>query len=164
MTRQFTQTGLWALVCLVTLLPATSPAQSNSVREEWLASYHHFGAAAAMTYPFEEFGDNYNTGFGLHGLVDYPLISFLHLIADIGWNHFPGENSVESVDIFNLAGGAKIALGAFFMGGEVGYFTNVEEVSWIPSIGVRPGNWEVALRIKAVGSGSWTTLRVGYYF
>lgn len=149
---------------LAFLVPATAGAQSNTVRDEWLASYHHFGVAAAMTYPFQDFGDDYSTGFGLHGMVDYPWISLVHLIADVGWNHFPGKNDSASVDIFNISGGAKIALGAFFMGGEVGYFSEVDEVSWIPSIGVRPGNWEVALRIKAVGLGSWTTLRAGYYF
>lgn len=155
---------LASLVFMALIIPVTAGAQSNSVRDEWLANYKHFGAAAAVTFPYQEFGDSYNTGYGLHGMVDFPLITFLNFIADVGWNNFPGENGGESADIFNFAGGAKIAIGVFFMGGEVGYFTDVDEVSWIPSIGLRFSRFEFAVRLKAVGSGSWTTLRFGYYF
>jgi len=50
------------------------------------------------------------------------------------------------------------------MGGEGGYFTGVDEGSFVPSIGLRLGNFEFAVRWKSVGGSSWSGLRLGYFF
>lgn len=155
---------LCALVPAVILSPPVR-AETNTVREQWLAQYRHLGLAAALTYPFQDFGEDYDTGYGLHAMFDYPLIPLLNVTGSAGWNHFPRIEEGESLDVLNLAAGGKIALGVFYIGGEVGYFSEVEEWSWVPSMGVRLGsNWDFAVRLKATGSGSWTTLRAGCYF
>jgi len=165
MTKKTIPAMLFCALALAALVPQPARAETNNVREQWLAQYRHLGLAGALTYPFQDFGDDYNTGYGLHAMFDYPLIPLLNVTGSAGWNHFPREKEGESLDVLNLAVGGKIALGSFYIGGEVGYFSEVEEWSWVPSMGVRlDSNWDFAVRLKATGTGSWTTLRAGYYF
>lgn len=123
-----------------------------------------FGAGLTMKYPYESFGDEYNTGFGIMGFLDYPLIPLLELTAGIGWNHFDNAQAPEAVDIWEYVGGLRLALGVFFMSGEVGYFTEVNSTSFLPGLGVRFHHFELAVNLRSVPSGSWTGFRLGYYF
>jgi hypothetical protein len=50
------------------------------------------------------------------------------------------------------------------MSGEVGYYTKVDDTSFLPGMGLRFTHLELAFNIRAVPSGSWTGLRLGYYF
>jgi hypothetical protein len=171
-TRPLSRGLLLALACLL-LLPGmvnAQPSQSEqsapgvSARDQWLATYRHWGLAAAQTHPFQDFNDEHNTGYGLHLILDYPVVPLLNFTADVGWNRFARADDGAALDVINLTFGGKISLGPVYIGGETGYFNKVDEWSWVPSFGVRPGNWELGLRLKATGSGTWTTLRVGYYF
>jgi len=81
----------------------------------------HFGAGISVKYPYESIGDEYRSGYGLHAIMDYPVIPLLDLTADIGWNHFPRGDASESLDIWEFVGGARVRLGVFFMSGEVWY-------------------------------------------
>jgi hypothetical protein len=139
-------------------------AEPQTEREQWLASYRHWGLAFAQTHPFQDFNDEHNTGYGLHAIVDYPVIPLLNFTVDVGWNRFDKADDGAALDVINVTFGGKISLGPFYVGGETGYYNKVEDWSWVPSMGVRPGNWDFGVRLKATGEGSWTTLRVGYYF
>ena len=141
---------------------AQSPAEEAPVYQA--RSEHTYGVGLMMNYPFDSFGNEYNTGWGLHGMVDYVFIPLLHFVGDVGWNHFPGNDNREALDVFEFTFGAKFQFGAFFMGGESGYYTEVNEWSFVPSMGLRFSRFEVAFRIKAVGGSSWNGLRLGYYF
>jgi len=149
------------------LAPQVVRAQEMSATQIELARMreHIFGGAFMVTYPFEEFGDDYKTGYGIHGMLDYPLIVLFSLTADVGWNHFPSaRHGTTSIDVWEFTFGGKLNLGPFFMGGETGYYTKVDEWSWVPTMGLRFGQFEGCLRIKAVSGDSWTGLRLGYYF
>ncbi len=124
----------------------------------------NFGAGISGKYPYESFGDEYRSGYGLHAIMDYPVIPLLDLTADIGWNHFPRGDAIESLDIWEFVGGARVRLGVFFMSGEVGYYTNINETSFLPGLGLRFTHFEVAWNVRAVSRGSWTGLRLAYYF
>jgi hypothetical protein len=153
--------GLASLVVFALSQPAL--AQEPQTREQWLASYRHFGLAAAQTHPFQEFNDDTNTGYGAHAMCDFPVVPLLNFTADLGWNRFDREAG-GSLDVVNFTFGGKIAFGPAYMGGETGYYSKVDEWSWVPSFGLRPGNLDFCVRLKATGQGTWTTLRLGYYF
>ena len=122
------------------------------------------GLGVKSSFPYAGFNDDFETGWGVVGIVDYPLIPLIDLTADVGYNHFPGSGDTDGVDVWNICFGGRLALGAFFMGGETGYFSQVDEWSYVPSMGLRFGAFEGAVRYKAVGGSGWTSLRFGYYF
>ncbi len=124
----------------------------------------NLGLAVHASFPYAEFGDEHKTGWGVSGIFDYPLIPLIDLTADVGYTHYSKANDGGGVDVWNLVFGARFALGVFFMGGETGYFTYVEEWSYVPSMGLRFGAFEGGIRYKSVHGASWTTLRFGYYF
>ena len=103
-------------------------------------------------------------GGGIQGLFSYPFIPVLDLTADIGWNHFTNTKNDADIDIWEFVGGARFRLGVFFMSGEVGYYTEVESVSFQPGLGLKFEKWELAWSVRSVDRGSWHGFRVGYYF
>jgi len=125
---------------------------------------NYWGVGAQASFPTSYFNDKYSTGYGVHGLFNYPLVPLIDLSASVGWNHFPGSNATAATDIWEAALGTRFALGAFFMNGEMGYFSKIDEWNFIPGLGVRYDHWEISLRLKAAGSHTWTSLRLGYYF
>ena len=142
--------------------PATkSPAEA---REAWIADYRWLGAALSASFPYAEFGDDYNTGYGVHAIVDKPLWPLINLSGDIGYTHFAGNEEQESVDIWNLLVGGRFVFGAFFIGAEGGWLTEVDDLGWVPSMGCRFDKLEFAFRWVTSGPDAWTTLRAGYYF
>ncbi len=147
------------LVLLLTSVSTVAQAKTWPGREERV-----LGLGIKSTFPFSEFGNKTDNGWGVAGLVDYPLIPFIDLTADLGVTHFSGKNGGESVNVWNASFGGRFALGVFFMGGETGYFSYVEEWSFIPSMGLRFGSFEGSIGHKSVGGGNWTSLRFGYYF
>jgi len=156
------------LIGLLLLLPvvalAQEPTSGADARQAWVDAYRWLGGGVSTSFPYTNFGDDYNTGYGLHVLVDRPVVPLLNLSADLGWNHFPGNSDRESIDVWNLIFGGRFVLGAFFMGGETGYFSKVDSWGWVPSMGVRFERMEFAVRHETAGADAWTTLRFGYYF
>lgn len=155
---------IWKMFLLLALLaccflPTAAPAQETPAPPKV-----NFGAGLTAKTPLDSFGEQYNTGYGVMAIMDYPLIPLLDLTAGIGWNHFPESDALESIDIWEFVGGARFRLGVFFMSGEVGYYTEIEETSFLPGLGLRFTNLEIAFNVRAVSGGSWRGFRLGYYF
>jgi len=147
------------------LIPFSAAAQDQPAEgESWEDRPVAFGAGLTMKAPYGDYGNDYKTGYGIMGFVEYPFIPLIDLTAGIGWNHFSAEGPLEALDIWEFVGGARLRLGVFFMSGEVGYYTNIEETSFLPGMGLRFTHFELALNIRAVSGGSWRGLRLGYYF
>ena len=123
-----------------------------------------FGAGLTGKYRQETYGDDYDPGYGIMAIMDYPFIPLLDLTAGIGWNTFPDANDGEAADIWEFVIGMRFRMGVFFMSGELGYYTTIEETSFLPGMGLRFEHFEVAVNVRAVSNGSWTGLRLGYYF
>jgi len=155
------QAGLVVFLILGFLISSIGLASAKTWagREE-----RNLGLALHTSFPYAEFGEEYKTGWGVSGIFDYPLIPFIDLTADVGYTRYSSDKGGDGIDVWNLVFGARFALGVFFMGGETGYFTFVEEWSYVPSMGLRFGAFEGAIRYKSVHGASWTTLRFGYYF
>ena len=143
-------------------------AQAQSETEPqptWVPRTDGFGVAGMFNIPNDEFGRRTDNGFGIHGVWVKPLIPLISLTGDVGFNHFPAsENGLDAVNVWEFTGGLRFEFGAFYMGGEAGYYTEIDEGSFVPSLGLRIGKFEVAGRWKAVGGSSWTGVRVTYFF
>ena len=153
----------WVVLLLCGVASGAVAADEAKPRAPW-HSGNYWGLGAQVSPPRNDFADKYSTGYGLQGMYNYPLIPLLEVSASVGWNHFPQEADGAGIDIWETSLGARFALGAFFMSGEMGYFSKVDEWSYMPGLGLRYDHWEFSLRVKAVGSNSWSGLRVGYYF
>lgn len=152
-----------AIMCCAVCAGTAGAQPAAEARAPW-HSGNYFGVAAQTTFPRSLFDVDYQQGLGLQGLFNYPLIPLLDLSGSLGWNHFPRDGEDDGIDIWELAFGARFALGVFFMNGEVGYFSQIDQSSFIPGLGVRLEHWEFSLRSKVAGSDTWSTFRVGYYF
>ena len=146
------------------VLIGTALAQEEIVPRHEDKTIRHYGLAGMVSFPYDDLGDDQTTGYGIHGMWDYPWIPLLDLTADVGWNHFPGKEDNESVDVWEFTGGMRFVLGSFYMSGEVGYYTKVKSVSFVPGMGLRMGNLDLSFRYRAAKSTSWTGIRVGYFF
>lgn len=153
------------VVYLASLGPGMATAEDQTTAETGPESRTtQFGAGLSYKYPYSSYNDTYSPGWGIQALLSYPFIPVLDLIANIGWNRFPHDNDGADIDIWEFVGGARFRLGAFFMSGEVGYYTNIDAVSFQPGLGLKFEKWEIALSTRSVDSGSWHGIRVGYYF
>jgi hypothetical protein len=146
------------------LIPLGAWAQDQPPAAEPATKSVSFGGALAAKFPNESFAIQYDTGYGIYGIMDYPLIPLLDLAAGIGWNHFPAGAAGDAIDVWEFVGGARVRLGVFFMSGEVAYYTEIKETSFLPGLGLRFKHFEVAFNVRAVSGGSWQGLRLGYYF
>lgn len=150
-----------AVLCpLLVVLAAAAPASAQSV----LNRDHVLGLGVQASFPYDELGEDNGTGWGLFATLDYPLIPLLDLTARAGRNSFPGEGDAASVDVWEISAGGRLALGAFFMGGEAGWYDRGEEWSWVPSIGLRYTRIEVSVRWRSVGRNAYTGLGAAWYF
>lgn len=148
--------GLPAIGAFAQDQPASQPNPSDNKAQ--------FGLGLTTKYPYESFGDDYGTAYGIMGLLAYPFIPLLDLTAGIGWNTFGEGDSNESLDLWEFTGGMRFRMGVFFMSGEVGYYTNIEQTSFLPGLGLKFDHFEIALNVRAVDKGSWSGLRLAYYF
>lgn len=139
-------------------------AQTQTAKRTAADREHIFGVAGMMSFPYGDFQDNYDHGFGLHGMLDYPFVSILNLTADVGYNRFAHANNGNDITVMEYSVGSKLVFGWFYMGGETGYYSKVNDWSFIPTWGLKFGQFEFSMRIKAVGGGSWTGIRAGWYF
>lgn len=131
----------------------------------WVPRTDGFGVAAMLNLPNDEFGNRTDNGFGIHGVWVKPMIPLISLTADVGFNHFPSsDDGLPEVNVWEFTGGLRFEFGAFYMAGEGGYYTEIDESSFVPSLGLRFGKFEFAGRWKAVGGSSWTGLRLTYFF
>lgn len=165
MTRHLPARRLGLVLLLMFLLPCLAAGQESvQTRDEWVANYRWLGAGLSTSFPYTEFGDDYSTGYGVHALLDKPVWPLINASADVGWNHFPGNEEHDSIDVWSLFFGGRLVFGVFYMGAEAGYLSEVDHVGWVPSFGCRFEKLELGIRYVASGSNSWTTLRAGYYF
>lgn len=152
------------ILFLLALLATALPIPASQAQEESPPRSVNFGAGLTVKTPYDSFGEDFKTGYGISALMDYPLHPLLDLTASVGWNHFSSDKADESIDIWELVGGARFRLGVFFMSGEVGYYTEIDQTSFLPGLGLRFTHFEFAFNVRAVDAGSWRGFRLGYYF
>lgn len=150
---------------LVLFQVAASPADAQDApRRSYYDDHRAFGLGAQVSTPYDDFKADYGVGLGIHALMDYPLAPLFSMTGDLGWNRFDGEDTRPDLNMLEIAFGGRFNLPPFFLGGEVAYYSEVDNVNWVPSMGLRFERWEFAIRWKAAERTGWVSYRVGYYF
>ena len=166
MIRRHARTALAVTVLALLLAPVLAAAQDTGPADPgpWKPRNQGFAGGLSMHFPNSDFGVRSKTGYGLDLFYVHPVLPLVTITGSAGYSHFPGEEDLQAVDMWRFTGGFRFEFGAFYMGGEGGYYTEIDESGFVPSIGLHIGKFEVAGRWKSSGTSTWTTLRVGYYF
>jgi hypothetical protein len=150
-----------AALAAIALPPGNLHAQEGAA---WHPRNEGFAAGLVANIPNADFGRRSQTGFGIQGFYVRPLLPLVTVTASAGYNRFPGEGELPAADVWSFTGGLRFEFGAFYMSGEGGYYTEIDEGGFVPGIGLHLGRFEAAARWKASGNSTWTSLRLGYYF
>ncbi len=127
----------------------------------------HWGVGGQLLLPTGDFDNAVTTGWGLSGTGELQVLYFLSATGTVSYNMFPGESTdggkLPDVDIFGAALGGRLNLALLFLGLDVGYYSEVDEVSLVPNIGLKLLMFEVAARYKATDT-NWLELRGTFKF
>jgi hypothetical protein len=136
-----------------------------------------FGLGANVAFPTGSFGDLYNSGFGVHALIQHPVTPLATITGDVGWTSFSGKDlsldigdigsipfSGDNLEMWNFTGGAKVNLLPLGLGLEYGYYTQIKEWGLVPYASFGLSKIDLAARYKATGDAKWFEVRVGFMF
>ncbi len=126
------------------------------------------GAHAIM--PTGGLTDNYKPGFGAYGRLGVPL-GMMKLMGTLTYNQFPGKTvgifTVDDESVIGLSVGPHLSLPLVDAGLELGYMSNFEKMSLIPSVSVGLGKLDVMAAYTLVNDdpkAKWFSLGVGLRF
>ncbi|MFO7608269.1 MAG: hypothetical protein R6X35_03590 [Candidatus Krumholzibacteriia bacterium] len=155
-----------AIAAAVLVMGGSLPARAGS-----------FGVGAGLALPTGDFGDAVDLGYGLHAMVKHPVAPLVTLTGDAGWTRFSTSDEFlvgeglggwlgadDTVDVWNVTGGARVAMMPMNLGLEFGYFSELEEWSLVPNLGFGFSKLALDLRYKATGDAKWFEVRAGLYF
>ena len=122
-----------------------------------------FGIGLGYRLPSSNFGDLYDGGFGANVAMFFPVAPKIAVYGDVGYTQFQGKEIIAGIDADNLNvwgfnAGAKFSLTNLYFGGELGYFTEVDEFSLSPLVGIGLGPIDVSARYK-LGDFNWWDFR-----
>jgi len=101
------------------------------------------GPMAKYNGPTGDFGDAYGSGFTAGAQGEFTLTAF-SIYGDAAWTRFSGDEfegqSVDAVDGFEFAAGARFLLGPAFAGAQFGRATgDFDQNVFRPEVGLRLG-------------------------
>ncbi|HPF71876.1 MAG TPA: hypothetical protein PLQ13_14480 [Candidatus Krumholzibacteria bacterium] len=131
-----------------------------------------FGIGANVAAPTGDFGDFFKAGYGIHAVYQQGLTPLATLTGDFGWTTFSSEDVTigsvtiggEDIDVWNATAGARFAVLPLGLGAEVGYFSEVEEWSFVPTAGMTFSKIDLSARWKATGDAKWFEVRAAFMF
>lgn len=129
------------------------------------------GLAASFVTPMGDFADVVDNGIGLGAIFDYPLAGGADISGSLFWYSYSGLTLIEGTNVkaertalWEFAAGPQFDLGKFYVGAELGYYTNLDEWGVTPNIGLRQNMLDFSVRYKATGDGQWLAARLGFFF
>ena len=137
-------------------LSFAGPAEAQLGKPVW-------GAAAVLAMPTDGFDNVVDTGFGGQLFARKDVVPLVSATGTAGYTHFGGKNSFGSASIFEFTAGGLVNLGMFNGGLEFGYFTDVDEWSVVPNVGMKILMVDASLRYKMTDT-NWFSLRAGLSF
>jgi hypothetical protein len=148
-----------AFLALALLALAAPGAQAQ--RYESIA----LGAAKPVR---DDFGKDYATGYTGRGQLGYSM-SFADVHLQVGYTRFPVEEDVtdrEDLSVLHAGVGVRIALGAFWVGGNAAYFFGggEEGVGYVPEVGLKIWRFEAVADLRVDGDEKWGAARLGFRF
>ena len=147
---------LFAIFLAVAVLPARADAQFT------------IGARGKLLIPTGDFNDEVTTGWGVAGTGDFTLIPLVKLRGEVGYNHFDGEEpdgdrTFEDRDIWNFGIGGRLQLPIVYFSLDAMYYTDIDEFSVLPGLGLRFLFLDLGARYKWSGA-NWFEVFGGVAF
>jgi hypothetical protein len=123
-----------------------------------------FGVGVGYRLPTGDFGDAYDGGFGANVMLGFPVTPLVTVYGDLGYTNFQGSDATDDISVWGFNAGAKVNLMMLYVGGEAGYFTEVDEFSLSPLVGMGVGPLDLSARYKLTGDAHWFDLRASISF
>lgn len=147
---------LFAILLTVAVLPARAEAQFT------------IGARGKLLFPTGDFNDEVKTGWGAAAVGDFTLIPLIKLRGEVGYNHFDGEEvaggqALEDRNIWNFGIGGRLQLPIIYVSLDGMYYTDIDEFSVLPGLGLRFLFLDVGARYKWTGE-NWFEVFGGVAF
>jgi len=146
--------GLIVALALVAI-PQTASAQFD------------IGARGKLMLPTGDFEKVAETGWGLAATGDFTLIPLLKIRGEAGYNSFGGKTEGEvqypDLDIWSFLIGARLQLPIIYFSLDGGYYTELDEFSLLPGLGLRFLFLDVGGRYKWTGE-NWFEVFGGLSF
>jgi hypothetical protein len=146
---------LVAILLSLVLLPGRAEAQFK------------IGARGKILIPTGDFDKEADTGWGLAATGDFTLIPLVKLRGEVGYNRFDGKvDGVQENDDWNIWDfmiGARLQLPIIYFSLDGAYYTQIDEVSLLPGLGLRFLFLDVGGRYKWTGE-NWFEVFGGVSF
>jgi hypothetical protein len=146
---------LVAILLSLVLLPGRAEAQFK------------IGARGKILIPTGDFDKKADTGWGLAATGDFTLIPLVKLRGEVGYNRFDGKvDGVQENDDWNIWDfmiGARLQLPIIYFSLDGAYYTQIDEVSLLPGLGLRFLFLDVGGRYKWTGE-NWFEVFGGVSF
>ena len=147
---------LCAILLAVAILPGRADAQFT------------IGARGKLLLPTGDFDREVTTGWGAAAVGDFTLIPLIKLRGEVGYNHFDGEDPdgdqvYEDRDIWNFGIGGRLQLPIVYLSLDGMYFTDIDEFSVLPGLGLRFLFLDLGARYKWTGE-NWFEVFGGVAF
>ena len=146
----------FAILLAVAFLPARADAQFS------------IGARGKLLLPTGDFDDVVKSGWGAAAVGDFTLIPLVKLRGEVGYNHFDGEDAdgaqtYEDRNIWNFGIGGRLQLPIVYLSLDGMYYTDIDEFSVLPGLGLRFLFLDVGARYKWTGE-NWIEVFGGVAF
>jgi hypothetical protein len=146
---------LFAILFSLVLLPGRAEAQFK------------IGARGKVMFPTGDFSDEAETGWGLAATGDFTLIPLVKLRGEAGYNKFGGKevegDQHEDLNIWSFMIGARLQLPIIYFSLDGAYYTEIDEFSLLPGLGLRFLFLDVGGRYKWTGE-NWFEVFGGVSF
>ena len=146
---------LVAILLSLVLLPGRAEAQFD------------IGARGKVMFPTGDFSEKAETGWGLAATGDFTLIPLLKLRGEAGYNKFGGKEvaggQLKDLDIWSFMIGARLQLPIIYFSLDGAYYTEIDEFSLLPGLGLRFLFLDVGGRYKWTGE-NWFEVFGGVSF
>jgi hypothetical protein len=126
------------------------------------------GARGKLLFPTGDLADSVDTGWGLAATGDFTLIPLIELRGEAGYNSLPGKDrsdgtQIADLDIWSFLIGARLQLPIIYFSLDGGYYTELDEFSLLPGLGLRFLFLDVGGRYKWTGE-NWFEVFGGVSF
>lgn len=144
-----------ATALLFGLVPATTAA----------AQVPGLGLGAGVRYaaPSGDFGDALDPGYGGYLRAELGAV-LIGVAAEANLTRFGGEGDADDATVFGIQAGPRLSLGLLKAGFDIGWYSEIEETGYTPSLSLGLGPVEGGAGITFFDGGRWLFLRAGLRF
>ncbi len=121
------------------------------------------GAGVRYAAPSGDFGNALDPGYGGYLKAEVGAL-LIGVAAEANLTRFGGAGTADDVTVFGIQAGPRLSLGLLKAGLDIGWYSEVEETGYTPSLSLGLGPLEGGAGITFFDGGRWVFLRAGVRF